>query len=191
VAEAALDRHYGLRRRLYEGIGSKLGVQTVYIEITPVEGTLRDMLPDDRQAGLIAGGRPTINLNERSRKVRFVADRLEVASVGDRPVYDTNEGSAMATYVALIDWTDRGVQAFKDSVDRYESAQSQMRAMGVEFTNIYWTLGSHDIVSVVEAPDDQTLAAALLAVAGQGNIRTTTLRAFSADEMREVISKAG
>ncbi|MBV8947280.1 MAG: GYD domain-containing protein [Solirubrobacterales bacterium] len=149
------------------------------------------MLPDDRQAGLIAGGRPTINLNERSRKVRFDADRLEVASVGDRPVYDTNEGSAMATYVALIDWTDRGVQAFKDSVDRYESAQSQMRSMGVEFTNIYWTLGSHDIVSVVEAPDDQTLAAALLAVAGQGNIRTTTLRAFSADEMREVISKAG
>lgn len=44
---------------------------------------------------------------------------------------------------------------------------------------------------VVDAPDDQTLAAALLAVAGQGNIRTTTLRAFTADEMREVISKAG
>ncbi len=36
VAEAALDRHYGIRRRLYEGLGSKLGVQTVYIEITPI-----------------------------------------------------------------------------------------------------------------------------------------------------------
>jgi uncharacterized protein with GYD domain len=46
-------------------------------------------------------------------------------------------------------------------------------------------------VSIVEAPDDQSLAAALLAVAGQGNVRTTTLRAFSADEMRGVISKAG
>jgi uncharacterized protein with GYD domain len=66
-----------------------------------------------------------------------------------------------------------------------------MRSMGVEFTNVYWTLGSHDIVSIVEAPDDQTLAAALLTVAGQGNIRTTTLRAFSADEMRDVISKVG
>ena len=106
-------------------------------------------------------------------------------------VYDSNEGSAMATYVALIDWTDRGVEGFKDSVDRYESAQNQMRSMGVEFTKIYWTLGSHDIVSIVEAPDDQTLAAALLTVAGQGNIRTTTLRAFSADEMRDVISKVG
>jgi uncharacterized protein with GYD domain len=97
----------------------------------------------------------------------------------------------MATYVALIDWTDQGVQGFKDTVDRYESSQSQMRSMGVEYTNTYWTLGSHDIVMVVEAPDDQTLAAALLTVAGQGNIRTTTLRAFSADEMRGVISKAG
>jgi uncharacterized protein with GYD domain len=63
--------------------------------------------------------------------------------------------------------------------------------MGVGFTNIYWSLGAHDIVSVVEAPDDQALAAALLAVAGQANIRTTTLRAFTADEMRGVISKAG
>ena len=97
----------------------------------------------------------------------------------------------MATYIALIDWTDQGVQNFKDSVDRYETAQSQMQSMGVEFTNIYWTLGVHDIVSVVEAPDDQALAAALLAVAGQGNIRTTTLRAFTTDEMRGVISKAG
>jgi uncharacterized protein with GYD domain len=97
----------------------------------------------------------------------------------------------MATYIALIDWTDKGVHEFKDSVDRYETAQSQMRSMGVEFKDIYWTLGSHDIVSVIEAPDAQTLAAALLTVAGQGNIRTTTLRAFSADEMRGVISKAG
>ena len=97
----------------------------------------------------------------------------------------------MPTYIALIDWTDQGVRNFKDSVDRYEAAQSQMRSIGVEFRDIYWTLGAHDIVTVVEAPDDETLAAGLLAVAGQGSIRTTTLRAFSASEMRGVISKAG
>ena len=97
----------------------------------------------------------------------------------------------MATYIALIDWTDQGVREFKDSVDRYEAAEREMSSIGVEFKNIYWTLGTHDIVSVIEAPDDQTLAAALLAVAGQGNIRTTTLRAFSAVEMRGVIGKVG
>jgi uncharacterized protein with GYD domain len=62
--------------------------------------------------------------------------------------------------------------------------------MGVEF-NTYWTLGAHDMVSIVEAPDDQTLAAAMLRAGGEGNIRTTTLRAFRAEEMRSVIGKAG
>jgi uncharacterized protein with GYD domain len=46
-------------------------------------------------------------------------------------------------------------------------------------------------VATVEAPDDETATAALLSVAAQGNIRTTTLRAFSADEMRGVIDRAG
>lgn len=97
----------------------------------------------------------------------------------------------MATYVALVDWTDQGVKGFKDSVDRLEKNRDQLLAMGVEIKGIYWTLGAHDMVSIIEAPDDQTLAAALLVTAGQGNIRSTTLRAFSADEMRGVISKAG
>ena len=95
----------------------------------------------------------------------------------------------MATYVVLIDWTQQGVANFKVSVDRYEAAQSQFEGMGVRFRDIYWTLGSHDIVSVVDAPDGETLAAALLVLASQGNVRTTTLRALSADEMRGVIAK--
>ena len=97
----------------------------------------------------------------------------------------------MPTYVALLDWTEQGVLNFKESVDRYESASGQLEALGVTFKDVYWTLGTHDIVSVIEAPDDETLAAGLLAVAGQGNIRTTTLRAFNADEMRSVIGKVG
>jgi uncharacterized protein with GYD domain len=97
----------------------------------------------------------------------------------------------MSTYVLLIDWTQQGVEHFKDTVDRYEAARGQFEEMGVRFRDIYWTLGSHDIVSIVEAPDGETLAAALLKLASQGNLRTTTLRALSAEEMRAVIAKAG
>jgi uncharacterized protein with GYD domain len=43
----------------------------------------------------------------------------------------------------------------------------------------------------VEAPDDETLAAALLSSAAQGNIRTTTLRAFNKEQARSIISKTG
>jgi uncharacterized protein with GYD domain len=97
----------------------------------------------------------------------------------------------MPTYVLLIDWTEQGVANFKDTVDRYDASRSQFEGLGVRFKDIYWTLGSHDIVSVVDAPDDETLAVALLRLASGGNLRTTTLRALSADEMRAVIAKAG
>jgi len=36
-AEAALDQHYGLRRRLYVSFGRRLGVRSVYLELTPTE----------------------------------------------------------------------------------------------------------------------------------------------------------
>ena len=96
----------------------------------------------------------------------------------------------MPRYIALINWTEQGVRGFKDTVDRYDAAASALEGLGVQFTDIYWTLGAHDIVAVVEAPDDEALAAGLLAVGAQGNIRTTTLRAFDRDEMRSIISKA-
>jgi uncharacterized protein with GYD domain len=97
----------------------------------------------------------------------------------------------MATYVVLIDWTQQGVASFKDSVDRYEAARAHFEKLDVTFKDTYWTLGGHDLVAILDAPDEETLAAALLMLSSQGNLRTTTLRAFSADEMRSVIAKTG
>src|SRR6266508_3050210 len=96
----------------------------------------------------------------------------------------------MPTYVTLINWTDQGVKNYKDTVDRYEAAQQAMSQGGVSFKEIYWTVGPSDLVGIVEAPDDETATAALLSVGGQGNIRTTTLRAFNAAVQRSVIEKA-
>jgi uncharacterized protein with GYD domain len=101
------------------------------------------------------------------------------------------EEEAVPTYVALINWTEQGVKNFKDTVDRYESASGEVERLGVSFKEIYWTVGPYDLVSIMEAPDDETAAAGLLAISSQGNIRSTTLRAFSADEMRGVIQKVG
>jgi uncharacterized protein with GYD domain len=97
----------------------------------------------------------------------------------------------MPEYVALINWTEQGVRDFKNTVDRYEAAENQFESLGVRFTNIWWTLGAHDMVTTIEAPDDETLAAALLSSAAQGNIRTTTLRAFNKEQARIIISKTG
>jgi uncharacterized protein with GYD domain len=97
----------------------------------------------------------------------------------------------MPTYVVLIDWTEKGISGYEETVDRYEAAQEAFQQLGVSFQQVYWTLGGHDIVSVVDAPDDQSIAAALLQLGSQGNIRTKTMRAFSREEMREVIEKTG
>jgi uncharacterized protein with GYD domain len=96
----------------------------------------------------------------------------------------------MATYIVLSDWTQQGVANFDQTVDRYDAGLSQLEALGVSVKERYWTLGDHDMVSVIDAPNDESLAAALLKLAALGNFRTTTLRAFSADEMRAVIAKA-
>ena|SRR5689334_14201161 len=97
----------------------------------------------------------------------------------------------MATYIILVDWTDQGITKFKESVDRYESARGAYEEAGVTIKEIYWTLGGHDMVTIVDAPDDETLSSLLLSNVSLGNFRTTTLRAFSAEEMRSVIDRAG
>ena len=96
----------------------------------------------------------------------------------------------MATYIVLSDWTQQGVANFEQTVARFDAGLSQLEALGVSVKERYWTLGDHDMLSIVDAPDDETLAAALLRLASLGNFRTTTLRAFSADEMRALIAKA-
>jgi uncharacterized protein with GYD domain len=96
----------------------------------------------------------------------------------------------MPHYVTLMNWTDQGVKGFRDTVDRYEAARGAMQAQGIAFKEIYWTVGPYDLVAVIEAPDDETATAALLSLAAQGNLRTTTMRGFSADEARAVIGKA-
>jgi uncharacterized protein with GYD domain len=96
----------------------------------------------------------------------------------------------MPGYVVLMNWTDQGVKSFRDSVDRADAAEVALSPAGITFTDLRWTVGAHDLVATLEAPDDETLAAALLTLAAQGNLRTTTLRAFTADEMRGVIAKA-
>ena len=96
----------------------------------------------------------------------------------------------MPSYIVLMNWTDQGVKSFKDSVDRADTAEVALSPAGIKFKDVYWTVGAYDIVATFEAPDDETLAAALLTLAAQGNLRTTTLRAFTADEMRGVIAKA-
>ena len=96
----------------------------------------------------------------------------------------------MPSYVVLMNWTDQGAKTASETVDRYEAAKEDLARRGVTIKDIYWTVGPYDIVTVVEAADDETATAGLLRLASQGNLRTTTMRAFSAEEARGVIEKS-
>jgi uncharacterized protein with GYD domain len=94
----------------------------------------------------------------------------------------------MPTYVVLFNWTDQGIRSYKDSPARYQAARAGMAQAGVDIRQIYWTIGPYDIVGLVEAESDERLTRALLELGAQGNVRTTTLRAFSEDDFTSLIA---
>jgi uncharacterized protein with GYD domain len=95
----------------------------------------------------------------------------------------------MPTYVSLLNWTEQGIRAYKDTLDRAQAATEVAEQLGGSLKDVYWTVGPYDLVTVTEFPDDETSTAFLLALGAQGNIRTTTLRAFDQDEMASIVGK--
>lgn len=95
----------------------------------------------------------------------------------------------MATYITLSNFTDQGIRNVKDSTKRADAVKEAAGKFGAKMTQIYWTLGTHDIVAVIEAPDDMSATAFALAIGMAGNVRTQTLRAFSKSEMNDILGK--
>ena len=97
----------------------------------------------------------------------------------------------MATYVVLVNWTDQGIAGFKGTTDRVDHEAEIRKRAGVDLKEIYWTQGPYDLVAIIEAPDDESIAAAMLGVSAHGNSRTTTLRAFNREEYERILAKLG
>ncbi|WP_211450772.1 GYD domain-containing protein [Collimonas antrihumi] len=95
----------------------------------------------------------------------------------------------MATYIVLTNFTDQGIRTVKDTTKRAAAVREMAKKCGIEMKDVYWTLGSYDLVVTFEAPDDATITAFGLSLGAQGNVRTQTLRAFSTDEMSGILSK--
>jgi uncharacterized protein with GYD domain len=95
----------------------------------------------------------------------------------------------MVTYIPLCNFTDQGIRNVKDSTKRADAVKKAAKKFGVNMTQIYWTLGNYDLVTITEAPDDKSATAFALAVGAAGNVRTQTLRAFSKEEMDGILGK--
>ncbi len=95
----------------------------------------------------------------------------------------------MPTYITLIKYTQKGLEDIKHGPDRVAAAKQRAKAAGGEFKAFYLTMGRYDAVAVIEAPNDEAAVGNLLASAAQGTVQTETLRAFTEDEYRRIISK--
>jgi uncharacterized protein with GYD domain len=97
----------------------------------------------------------------------------------------------MATFITTTKFTEKGLQGIRESAKRAAAFKATAKKMGVKITGVYWTLGPFDTVVIFEAPDDETAIAAMLSLSAQGNLTTTTARAFTADEIETVVGMLG
>ena len=70
----------------------------------------------------------------------------------------------MAKYILLANWTDQGIRNIKDSAKRLDTGLALAKQQGCVYENFFMTMGSFDMISVIEAPDDETLAKHVLTV---------------------------
>ena len=94
----------------------------------------------------------------------------------------------MPTYITLGKWTQDGIQKIKESPARLDAFKKTVQSMGGTFKGFYLVTGQYDIVVITESPDDTAMAKTALATAAKGSMATETLRAFTEEEYRKIIS---
>ena len=95
----------------------------------------------------------------------------------------------MPTYVVLYEFTDQGRKHVKSTVQRTRETQAENEQRGFKVHGLYWTQGQYDLVAIVEAPSEQAMLNGLFNIAEAGNVRSQTLRAFSATEMEQMLQQ--
>lgn len=94
----------------------------------------------------------------------------------------------MATYIMLMNYTDRGIELVKQSPERAADTGEVAKQCGVSIKARFLTMGAHDLVLLLTAPDNESVAKFALALGSRGNLRTTTLPAFSDTELKDIFA---
>lgn len=97
----------------------------------------------------------------------------------------------MPMFVVLAKLTDQGAKNLRSIRDTAKENMERAQRLGIKNHGWYMTQGSADIVVIAEAPDAETMLAQAAGVAGTGNARTETLRAFTLDEVGQALQKLG
>jgi uncharacterized protein with GYD domain len=95
----------------------------------------------------------------------------------------------MPLYISLMKMTDQGIRDVKNAPQRVALAAQAMEAMGGKLVSFYLVMGEYDYVALAEAPNDETALTFTLGLGAAGNVRTTTMKAFSKEEFTAMVKK--
>jgi uncharacterized protein with GYD domain len=93
----------------------------------------------------------------------------------------------MSTWVVLMNLTEQGVKTMDTAPDDIEKSKKALEAAGCKLLALYMVMGEYDFVAIVETPSDEVALAQLLVIGMQGDFRTTTMRAFTVEEIAKVV----
>ena len=94
----------------------------------------------------------------------------------------------MVKGVILVDLTDQGRRAIKDSPNRAEASKAEATKLGVQVRDLFYTPGGpHDAAIVIEAEGPEPINKFMASVQSLGNAKMKFVRAFSIDEMRKML----
>ncbi len=82
----------------------------------------------------------------------------------------------MPTYIVLGQFTEQGLHNTKDTSKRADAAKETAKKLGAKVRDLFWTIGSRDVVLIIEAPDDEAVMAFALSSGKLGNVRTLSVR---------------
>jgi uncharacterized protein with GYD domain len=94
----------------------------------------------------------------------------------------------MPTYIGLCKYTQKGIEAVKDSANRHDAQQAAFRSIGVRITDQFLTMGRYDLINVMEAPDNMTMERMALTINSWGWIHVEVMPAFSREEYRQLVA---
>src|SRR5262249_20393246 len=115
---------------------------------------------------------------ERERRGALLGRLHRVGSGYSRP-----RGAEMPTYVMLTNLTADGVRTLKNNPGRVAEVNKEVEQIGAKVVAQYATLGQYDFITVVEAPDEKTMAKVSVELGSRGTMKSQTLAAMPADEL--------
>jgi uncharacterized protein with GYD domain len=96
----------------------------------------------------------------------------------------------MPTFICFLNWTDQGAKNAKQSPQRYQAGKTMAEKLGGKLLSSYVTTGQYDVVVTLDMPNGDAMVKFATALSSTGNVRTTTVRAFTPDEFGKLAAEA-